>query len=195
MSSQMKTCCKCRVPKPVEMFSKGGKARKDGINPSCKDCNREYYLQNRAAVIARISEWQKNNKDAANAKNAAYRAKHPEKSRQYYLNWKAANPGLKQELSSAWKSANPDKVNALTAKRRAQKLNATPAWANSFFIREAYALAKLRTKITGFEWEVDHQIPLVSPIVCGLHVEHNLQVIPAVINRLKGNKMENYHGS
>jgi 5-methylcytosine-specific restriction endonuclease McrA len=37
--------------------------------------------------------------------------------------------------------------------------------------------------------EVDHIVPLKSPLVCGLHVEHNLQVIPATQNRRKHNRV------
>jgi hypothetical protein len=74
-------------------------------------------------------------------------------------------------------------------RRQAMKLSATPAWANSFFIVEAYRLAKLRTEVTGIKWEVDHIIPLRHPLVCGLHVEHNLRVIPMAQNRRKGNKL------
>ena len=64
---------------------------------------------------------------------------------------------------------------------------AKPAWANDFFIREAYHLAKLRTLATGYPWHVDHIVPLKSDLVCGLHVEHNLQVIPASENVRKQN--------
>jgi len=67
---------------------------------------------------------------------------------------------------------------------------ATPAWANGFFISEAYELAQLRTKITGIPWEVDHIIPVKSNHVCGLHVEHNLQVVPASWNRSKKNSWD-----
>ncbi len=66
--------------------------------------------------------------------------------------------------------------------------NAMPLWANKFIIKEIYALAKLRTKLTGNKWEVDHVIPINGRTVCGLHVENNLQVIPMFINRSKGNK-------
>jgi hypothetical protein len=70
----------------------------------------------------------------------------------------------------------------------AKKRNATPAWANKFFMQQAYELARIRTQELGFEWEVDHIIPLRSKTVCGLHVEHNLQVIPKVTNRKKLNR-------
>jgi hypothetical protein len=87
-----------------------------------------------------------------------------------------------------WAAAHPDLRNAIAAKHRAGKLQATPLWANDFFIKEAYALARLRTKIFGFKWHVDHIVPLNSDIVCGLHVEHNLQVIPGASNLAKSNR-------
>jgi len=67
---------------------------------------------------------------------------------------------------------------------------ATPKWANRFFMAEAYELAQLRTKITGIHWEVDHIIPVKSKHVCGLHVEHNLQVVPANWNKTKSNSWD-----
>lgn len=67
-------------------------------------------------------------------------------------------------------------------------MRATPSWANPFFIEEAYHLAKLRSEMTGFAWHVDHVVPLKSRIVCGLHVEHNLAVVPAPYNLSKGNR-------
>jgi leucyl aminopeptidase (aminopeptidase T) len=62
----------------------------------------------------------------------------------------------------------------------------TPKWANKFFISEIYHLAKLRTRYLGVPHEVDHVIPLRGKNVCGLHVEHNLRVVPKAVNRSKG---------
>lgn len=94
----------------------------------------------------------------------------------------------KYNLSSAkYRKKNLHKRAVIEANHRAQKLNATPRWANEFFISEAYHLAKLRTKMLGYPWHVDHIVPLKSKFVCGLHVENNLQVIPAVDNFRKHN--------
>lgn len=37
-------------------------------------------------------------------------------------------------------------------------------------------------------WVVDHIVPIKSQIVCGLHNEFNLQVIPSRDNRAKSNR-------
>lgn len=87
-----------------------------------------------------------------------------------------------------WRADFPEKHCAKENRRRATKLQATPDWGVVFFIEEAYALAKLREKLLGGRWHVDHIVPLKSKLVCGLHVEHNLRVIPAQHNISKGNR-------
>ena len=84
----------------------------------------------------------------------------------------------------------PEKANARYAKHRAAKFKAIPSWVGpeeEFLIEEAYSLAKLRTKMFGFLWSVDHIFPLQGKEVCGLHVPLNLRVIPAKENSSKGN--------
>jgi 5-methylcytosine-specific restriction endonuclease McrA len=56
-------------------------------------------------------------------------------------------------------------------------------------IEQAYELAKLRTEMFGFQWHVDHIIPLKGKKVSGLHVPTNLQVIPWQENLRKGSRL------
>ena len=70
---------------------------------------------------------------------------------------------------------------ARNAQRRALKLQATPPWADLNKIREVY-----RNCPEGYQ--VDHIVPLQGELVCGLHVENNLQHLSAIENRQKSNK-------
>lgn len=101
-------------------------------------------------------------KDCANTYNSIYKKEHPLIDRNYYLQ-------NKQDFIDR------------KAKRRAQKLNATVSWADLRKIREIY-----RNCPEGYH--VDHIIPLQGTLVCGLHVENNLQYLTSFENKSKGNR-------
>jgi hypothetical protein len=122
------------------------------------------------------------------SRNAAWKKVNPDRRAAASLAWVARNPERHAANCRAWKRANPGKVAASTRHRQARQIQATPTWANEFFIAEAYELAALRTRVLGSAWQVDHIVPLRSKRVCGLHVENNLAVIPAVVNASKGNR-------
>lgn len=104
-------------------------------------------------------------------------------------NW--VNRDLKAAQRTAqkreWLKANPGVKRAKKAKRRAAKLRATPPWANPKAIREWYFAATVAERDTGYAWHVDHIVPLNSPLVCGLHWEGNLQLLPGALNIEKSN--------
>lgn len=159
---------------------------------------------NKARVAEYNAKYRSENVEKRRLLNANWYAKNVEKRKIYNTQWRAEeSPAERRIKQAAWRALNPDKVRALQARhyllnpkkytarvaaRKARQLRATPAWANHFFIEEAYDLAQLRTKATGFKWHVDHVVPLISKRVCGLHVENNLQVIPATTNASKGNR-------
>jgi hypothetical protein len=65
---------------------------------------------------------------------------------------------------------------------------ARPLWARTTRISAFWKVwSPLMTQITGVQHSVDYIVPLKHPLVCGLHVEHNLRVVPLVENILKGN--------
>lgn len=65
---------------------------------------------------------------------------------------------------------------------------ATPAWANKEAIKQLYIEAQIKSELTGVSYEVDHIIPIIHPLVCGLHVETNLAIITKRDNQSKSNK-------
>ena len=182
----MKTCTKCMVPKELAEFYKRSKSP-DSCQHNCKTCEAAY----RAARIKANPEktraanaiWRQANQ----AKVKGYRAAHAEKEKADTAAWKKANWAKVRALQAAWVKANPARCAHANAKRRARKLNATPAWANQPCIAEVYELAKFLTEAAGRPYHVDHVAPLQGRNVCGLHVEFNLQVIPGVENQRKNN--------
>lgn len=108
----------------------------------------------------------------------------------YFKEYRENNKQKEQEYRKQYKKENKDIINAGTAKYRASKRNRTPLWLTEedyFLINEAYRLATLRTKTTGFSWHVDHVVPLQGETVSGLHVPENLSVIPWIDNVTKRN--------
>ena len=176
----MRKCIKCNVHKEIGMFHKGSSA--GGYRVWCKTCVAVYKKQYRLNNAERIKKVQREYDLVQNPLRREYFHQRYINKREHIL-----------AISSAYKKLNPHKNAAREAKRRAATLQRTPKWVGSeemWIISEAYALAKLRGKILGGEWEVDHIIPLQAKNVCGLHVPTNLQVIPCTINRQKSNYYE-----
>ena len=171
-----KNCSMCGDEKVMADFHKDAK-RKDGHTGLCKPCAR-----------AKARAWAGENPEKKKEQDAAYYIANRKKSLAQSMAWARAHPEVVRAKNSAWAKANLAIVNAKTARHRARRFCATPAWANEFFIEEAYDLAQRRTKATGFEWNVDHIVPLNSKKVCGLHVENNLRVIPKKANQVKSNR-------
>jgi hypothetical protein len=134
------------------------------INKSTtSEYNKIYYQKNREKLKENRRKYHLNNKDKAKGYKLKNKDKIKESNRLYRLN----NPHIK---------------NNANAIRRATKLNATPKFANIKKIKEIY-----KNCPKGFH--VDHVIPLKNKLVCGLHVEWNLQYLPAKENLSKSNKL------
>ena len=126
-----------------------------------------YRKANREKLIAQNKTWRKANSERKKATDKA---------------WRKANSEKVRSARKKWEKANPEKCRAKCAKRRAARLQATPAWANLKKIEEIYLNCPPGHHI-------DHIFPLNSPIMCGLHVESNLQYLPAKENISKGNRV------
>lgn len=106
-----------------------------------------------------------------------------------------ANKSGYQSYCKVCKNAARSRTVARTAelsRRRCSKLNATVVFADDKAIKTIYNTAKVLEKLTGLKYHVDHIDPLQNDLVCGFHIETNLQVLPASVNLSKSNKFTPY---
>ena len=144
--------------------------------------NKEWVKNNIEKRRAISRKWARNNRPYTYAKKKEYRKTNP-----LMMNkWSRENPEKKKELNRRWKQENKGKVTASTVARNAIKLKATPKWANLERIEQLYIEA------ANLGMVVDHIIPLRHPLVCGLHVENNLQLLTKSENCRKSNKFKPY---
>jgi 5-methylcytosine-specific restriction endonuclease McrA len=134
----MKTCHKCGVEKPVEMFSVH-KSRRDGLACNCKACeaarNKAWHESNKERAAANRKAWYESNRDRKAAQVKAWRENNRERVSATYKAWCEANPDYNKTQyeanresayarCKAWYAAHPEAKLALNAKRRALKRNA-----------------------------------------------------------------------
>lgn len=169
-----------------------------------------YYKNNKEKIKAKNYAWAKANPEARRKSKEKYIAKHAalnkvcwiaaqaiRSSKHYASNrsimikraseWNVSHPGKRSITRRKYYESNTAKIALLQKRRCTRRDRATPKWNNPFFMNEAYALARLRTKMLGFKWDVDHIVPIMSDKVCGLHAHTNIRVIPHTENGRKSN--------
>jgi hypothetical protein len=138
-------------------------------------------------------QYKKDNAERIKEKQRAYDAVQNPLRRSYFQQRYIDKKEHILAINNAYRKENLDRHAAKETKRRAAKINRTPAWLTEddhWMIGQAYELAATRTKMFGFSWHVDHILPLQGKLVSGLHTPYNLQVIPGVENMQKLNKFE-----
>lgn len=131
-------------------------------------------------------------KERAKPRAAAYRKENAERIVASVMAWQRLNPDLVKAAKKRWRERHPELLRLLSERRNKAIQRATPPWWSKwdrFVLREAKALAELRTKLTGIAWECDHMVPLQGRLACGLHCAENIQVIPKALNTWKKNHL------
>lgn len=169
----VKRCTKCGEEKSRDLFPNRKKS-KDGLGYKCLSCaaleTRLWRAANRDYHRHSVREWQRANKELVNQRSKEWRLKNKER---------------RAKTCREWNERNQDKRAEAVARRRGKLV--TPGWAEPTAIAAFYREAKRLEKETGVKHHVDHIVPINSLLVCGLHVENNLQVIPALENVQKRN--------
>lgn len=115
------------------------------------------------------AEWNQANKERCQEYRRRYFEKHPEK---------------RKAASAAYRKKNQHWYNAYQVLRNRKTQHAQPSWVDVTELQNIY----LEARYQGLE--VDHIVPLTHPLVCGLHVPENLQLLTSEENKRKGNKFD-----
>lgn len=179
LSPRCRSCANVRKRSKNRLAVAEWKARNPGkraaidSSPSKRKYNEEYRIKNRDACRKRSTLWFSENRE-----------RRLQKSRDWY----AANKETKKLTDRRWQANNPHKASAKEARHRAALIRACPSWADHDKIDAIYAAARRISRETGIPHHVDHIYPLQSDLMCGLHVENNLQILPATENVSKSNR-------
>ncbi len=184
----MKVCYRCKENKPKEQFGASNQ-KKDGLHCWCKPCHqlwsREYRKKNGERLRESEAAWRQANKEKINANARIYMSGYRKKNRAKFLEkdriYRSKHPKAVALAAKQWQSDNMGKVNAATARRRAEQAQRTPAWADLEAIKFFYECCPKGC-------HVDHIIPLRGKNISGLHIETNLQWLPALDNIRKSNQ-------
>lgn len=181
-------CCECVSDRKKEIYQ----ARREEVLAYMKVQGAVYRAANPEKRAENSRRWKQNNHERVLELARVRRMANPEagraNSRAHYYRHREREL-LRQKI---WRMANRGVVNAFTAKRKADLLQRTPGWLSAddlWLLQEAYTLARVRTDLFGFQWHVDHVLPLRGKKVSGLHVPNNIRVIPAADNLRKGNRL------
>ena len=185
---ETQVCTKCRLEKLLSeyYFRKDRQKHKR----ACKDCqskyNKTYHKAYRKANLEKLrvasKVWRDTNPEKHRAKAKAWKKANSERKKATDKAWRKANTEKHRAGNAAWQKANPEKCRAYCARRRAAKLQATPAWADLQEIQDFYVACPPGHHI-------DHIFPLISDKMCGLHIRSNLQYLPAKENLSKRNNV------
>lgn len=171
----MKKCSKCSLNKSHSEFRLMNRSA-DGLTAWCIDCHkqasRDHYQRNKTERNADAKEWRALNPEKANKASREHHHRNREARAEQHKEWAKLNGSLRRLTS---------------AKRKAAMLRAIPVWADLAKMKAVYREAGRIQELTKVRMHVDHIVPLQSKLVCGLHCEANLRIIPGAENESKRN--------
>jgi hypothetical protein len=100
---EIKICCKCKVPKEIEQFSRD-KTTKDRYDGKCKQCRREHYDNNKEDIKIKHKEHYKNNKEYFQK----YLKQWNKDKKEHIENYNINNKERRTKNVKEWNKKNPE---------------------------------------------------------------------------------------
>ena len=172
--------------------------------------NRAHYERNAEAMRQKTRDWVAANKErkrendrahreknleVLKARNKVYRLANREEINQRKRQHRKDNPEKYRAMAKASRERNHGAVLADRAARKKRIRRAMPLWLSpdqKDEIRLFYQNAFAAKQALGVSYHVDHIVPIIHPLVCGLHVPWNLQLLTAAENIEKSNRFDGW---
>lgn len=185
---EMKLCSKCGELKVTSEFSKCTSS-KDGLQPKCKICAKEYRQANKEAIsVYQVAHYQAN-KETITIQQAEYKQANKDAlviyQAEYYLNNKDALSVQKAEYAKTPKGKLMSR-NAYYKRRAICKGGDVTTEQLQELVRNSPNCHYCKCAITDGNRHIDHYIPLSRG---GLHTLDNLVIACSTCNLRKGSKM------
>jgi len=153
----------------------------------CYECYKQWHKDNEEHQREIKRQYQENNEEYLRGARMWYYEENKDHIRETSRQRREANKEHISIVKRQWEERNKDHVRRqklhYTSIRKADRIKATPSWADLDAIKEIYY-----NRPEGYV--VDHIIPLQGKNVCGLHVEDNLQYLTHEENMSKSNKFD-----
>lgn len=188
-----KYCVSC---KKVKLFSEFGNEakREDGKSIYCKQCfnvlRDRWSLKNNEKIKQIAKVYRENNKGKVREATKNWERKNPEKVRDKHIRMYEKHKEKRLAYARKVKLENREVYTQLERLRCAKRSQAFPKLADRKKMNDIYREARRLEKSDGIKRHVDHIVPLVHPLVSGLHCEFNLRILTAAENMAKKNHFE-----
>ena len=153
-----------------------------------REYNRAYYARRRDELKARQAAYNEANREIRRVKAMDYHARNSARIAANVRAYEAAHPERRKAYNDRYYVENRAGFIERARSRQENLGRATASWADPTLIQQFYDEAARLSVETGEPHEVDHAVPLKHPLVCGLHVQGNLQVLTRAANRAKRNR-------
>ena len=172
----MKTCTKCKVDKEITEFSKD-KQKKDGIYPSCKECEskagRIYYTNNKEKESKRKKIYYINNKEKIDKRNKFWFINNKEEIRKKSKIYYEKNKVNCLSRAKIYRKNNREAFNKTARIYEAMRLKTDPMFklkkllrdrTSKAFKHKGYKKTSKTQEMLGVDWEV-----------CKAHIERQFK--------------------